>query len=68
MKKKVKRQKTNNFPKLSKLKGFGLKKKKKKMKDRIKKMALKVDSRQLSGLAPMNGLDLYRSQLAAGIT
>lgn len=31
-------------------------------------MALKVDSRQLSGLAPMNRLDLYRSQLAAGIT
>ena len=28
---------------------------------------IKVSTKQLSGLAPMNQLDLYRSQLATGI-
>lgn len=59
---------------LPKLKGYGLTKsanvkiKRKKEKKAERKEKIHVDSRQLAGLAPMNTLELYKSQLASGIS
>ena len=56
-----------------KLRGYGLAKQKGKRKGgggggRLNKGGIKVDSKQLAGLRPMDGLQLYRSQLASGVS
>lgn len=63
--KKTRKKRKNAVPK--QLRGYGFKKKKGTTKKKNRGQKIKVDSKQLAGLSPMNTLDLYKSQLATGI-